>query len=397
MKTIAKLLGLGLVLLALYGCNRQPEKRPFITKWQGEAGETIKIAAIGTYTLTWYNEATPNERHTQQVTVHKESDVMGTYIGNPYAFTTPTNGVYIVEVGPEGVDEMRMYFFEGASENASRLLSVVQFGDVVWKKLEEAFIDCSNLQFEKDIDVPNLSQCTSLARMFEKCSNFNSPLEDWDVSAVTDMNNMFCRCSAFNQPLNGWNVGKVRDMSGLFYGCERFNQPLDKWDVSAVTDMNCMFQYCSAFNQPLNGWNVGNVLDMSGMFCGCEHFNQPLDRWDVSAVTDMALMFAVCSAFNQPLNEWNVGQVETINNMFVNCQTFNQPLDKWNVTQVTNMSQMFDGCTSFKQSLDAWDINNVPKEDGMKGIFHDCPAGELTFVKKWEAEGYNLDLDEDEL
>ena len=198
MKRTAKLLGLGLVALTLWGCGGKPQsqnpttgeenqpqtvaqaatetevtpspqangKRPFITKWRGEAGKTIKIAAVGTYTLTWYNEATPNERHTEQVTVRKESDESYIIVENPYTFTTPTDGVYVVEVGPEGVEAMHMRNFDGDRETASRLLSVVQFGDVAWKKLNRAFYGCNNLQFEKNIDAPNLSQCTTLTEMF---------------------------------------------------------------------------------------------------------------------------------------------------------------------------------------------------------------------------------------
>ena len=56
---------------------------------------------MGTYTLTWYNEATPNERHTEQETVttemiepYGEEDFLENVI--PYTFDTPTDGVYVV-------------------------------------------------------------------------------------------------------------------------------------------------------------------------------------------------------------------------------------------------------------------------------------------------------------
>ena len=339
MKTIGKLLGLGLVLLALWGCNSStqsqnpatttaqviPEKRPFITKWKGEAGKNIEIPIVGTYTLTWYNEATPNERHTEQVTVMREEDVEGSqystpYAANPYTLTPPTDGVYVVEAGPEGVDGMLM-LFDLSEMTAPNLLSVEQFGDVVWKYLAYAFYGCRNMQFAKGIDTPNLSQCTSLSRMFLDCEHFNSPLEHWDVSHVTDMGMMFSRCRSFNQPLNGWNVGKVSDMLGMFEGCEKFNQPLASWSVSNVTTMEWMFKDCASFNQPLNTWDV---------------------------------------------------------------------------SKVENMSRMFGNCTTFNQSLDAWEIGNVFKEDGLLGIFSNCPAGKLPFVKAWKDAGYNLELSEEE-
>ena len=374
MNTFWKALGVALVSLALWGCDGQPQSqnetqtasqeqevqaaevaattqapvgtRPFITKWKGEAGKSIEIPALGTYTLTWYNEATPNERHTEQVTVKTEKVGSGKYVSSeirPYILKCPTDGVYVLELGPEGVESFSMWRSE--DENTERLLSVVQFGDVVWKTLEHAFHTCTNMRFEEGIDTPNLSQCTSLRYMFDYCKRFNSPIEHWDVSAVTNMEGVFHACSSFNQSLNGWNVGKVTDMTYMFDECEKFNQPLDKWDVSNVTNMRVMFGRCASFNQPLESWDVSNVKDMSSMF--------------------------------------------------VDCTSFNQPLGKWDVSNVNNMSKMFMACKAFNQSLEAWDINNLPKEDGMKGIFYKCPAGELPFVKKWEAAGYDLEPSDD--
>ena len=42
---------------------------PFITRWKGQQGEDLLIPIEGKYTLTWYNEATPNERHTEEVEI----------------------------------------------------------------------------------------------------------------------------------------------------------------------------------------------------------------------------------------------------------------------------------------------------------------------------------------
>ena len=245
MKQIFQLFGGCLIALILWGCNEQTQpsiqdgapveslteaqkkettnlrngSRPFITKWQGEAGQELKIPIFGTYTLTWYNEATPNERHTEEdVSVDSYVGKFGDEDINFYTFTPPTDGVYVVEAGPEGVESIKMAF-EEELDIAPTLLSVVQFGDVVWKKLYYAFHSCTNMRFEEGIDTPNLSQCTSLRDMFRHCERFNSPLEHWDVSAVTDMGGMFYGCKAFNQPLGKWNVSAVTEMSWMFCGC----------------------------------------------------------------------------------------------------------------------------------------------------------------------------------
>lgn len=219
---------------------------------------------MGTYTLTWYNEATPEERYTEQVSITS-------YIGKhefeettPYTFTTPTDGVYVVEAGPEGVEGMLMSF-DGDVIFSMKLLSVVQFGDVVWKRLQSAFHNCSDMRFEEGIDIPNLSQCTNLSWMFAGCESFNHPLESWDVSQVTLMTGMFAGCRSFNQPLEKWDVSKVTNMSDMFTDCTAFNQPLAQWDVANVKDMSRMFYGCSSFNQSLEAWNINPLAHSEGM------------------------------------------------------------------------------------------------------------------------------------
>jgi surface protein len=68
------------------------------------------------------------------------------------------------------------------------------------------------------------------------------------------MSNMFAGASNFNQPLNGWDVGEVTWMDFMFYGASNFNQPLNGWDVGEVTWMEFMFYGASKFNQDLCPW-----------------------------------------------------------------------------------------------------------------------------------------------
>ena len=278
MKKIFLFVVFSVMLLSLWGCNSSTQSqnheatieqaastnRPFITKWQGTAGKELRIPILGTYTLTWYNEATPEERYTEQVSITS-------YIGKhefeettPYTFTTPTDGVYVVEAGPEGVEGMLM-LFDYAEIFSMKLLSVVQFGDVVWKRLQSACHNCSDMRFEEGIDIPNLSQCTDLSWMFTGCESFNHPLESWDVSQVTLMTGMFAGCRSFNQPLEKWDVSKVTGMSDMFTDCTAFNQPLAQWDVANVKDMSRMFYGCSSFNQSLEAWNINPLAHSEGM------------------------------------------------------------------------------------------------------------------------------------
>ncbi|MBW5381520.1 BspA family leucine-rich repeat surface protein, partial [Brachyspira hampsonii] len=64
------------------------------------------------------------------------------------------------------------------------------------------------------------------------------------------------------------------------YSMTEFNSNLNNWNVSKVKNMIYMFAYCTYFNQPLNKWDVSNVENMSGMFLGAKKFNQPLNNWN---------------------------------------------------------------------------------------------------------------------
>jgi surface protein len=55
--------------------------------------------------------------------------------------------------------------------------------------------------------------------MFVRCTNFNQPLNNWNVSRVTSMRAMFEDCTSFNQDLSTWNIDRVRNFSGMFRGC----------------------------------------------------------------------------------------------------------------------------------------------------------------------------------
>ena len=114
----------------------------------------------------------------------------------------------------------------------------------------------------------NTSQVTDMSRLFYEVvdddidgdgyddnpqsnifSDFNLPIELWDVSNVITMKEMFRNCCEFNQPLNGWDVRNVQDMSRMFQGASVFNQPLDAWQLDSLHKKTCMFEGADVYNQ----------------------------------------------------------------------------------------------------------------------------------------------------
>ncbi|ELV05744.1 lipoprotein, partial [Brachyspira hampsonii 30599] len=56
-----------------------------------------------------------------------------------------------------------------------------------------------------------------MIRLFENSNRENfDGIETWDTSNVTDMSDMFMGAVNFNSNINNWNVSKVTNMFGIF-------------------------------------------------------------------------------------------------------------------------------------------------------------------------------------
>ena len=381
------------------GFAQEATGRPFITKWQGKAGEVLKLPIVGTnYKLVIKNENGEVVKTEEKVTVTGDGEAYY----HPFAPTA--DGVYTVEAGPAGVKYMRMKAKWKKEERKyirltsnDQLLEVVQFGTVAWESMKQMFYHGYRMTFAANIDTPDLTKVTDMSGMFDGCSDFNQPLNNWDVSKVTNMRGMFSYCHAFNQPLEKWNVSQVTDMSEMFLACRAFNQPLNNWDVSKVTDMNSMFYTCHVFNQPLNNWDVSKVTNMCGMFFNCMVFNQPLNHWNVSKVTNMSSMFDLCYAFNQPLGAWKLQTaIGGLSTTAMSVENYSQSLIGW--------ANQTDGASNiqFGKKVEGLIYNDAGKEAQEKliargwtfeGDVYKPSDVAITLVKEGEGtlaiEGYN--------
>jgi surface protein len=153
-------------------------------------------------------------------------------------------------------------------------VNILQFDNIPLSKAGEQFINLRNLAISTTYtDIPSIFNNTSLSKSFYNCTNFNSNINNWNVSNVTNMTSMFENAIIFNQDISSWNVSNVTNMSSMFYGCNNFNQNLSGWNVSKVTLMTKMFYGCSKFNQNLSSWNVSGVTNMDSVFQNATIFN----------------------------------------------------------------------------------------------------------------------------
>ena len=242
-----------------------------MTTWEIAPDDTNLSIIIPTNTDDYNYDYTVNFGDGNILT-NQTNDVIHTY-QSPGIYTVSITGIFPHFNGIE-LNVISIYA-------NYKLLSIDQWGDIQWKDMSQAFINCHFLDVNAT-DAPDLTQTTSLSSMFYSASVSNGSFDSWDVSNITDMSLMFKFNSEFNQPLNSWDTSNVTNMSGLFADAGSFNQPLNNWDVSSTSDMSNLFFDAESFNQPLNLWDVSNVTNMSGLFINAKSFNQPLNDWNIS-------------------------------------------------------------------------------------------------------------------
>ena len=327
---------LALTITDTFSVSNTLQPSSFVTTLQTTTGnESITIpvgGATGVYTINWGDgtvsaDVTGDQTHTY--------DVAGTYVVSIYGDFTRIN--------------------LNGDPNASKLLSIDQWGSMQWESMEFAFKGASSMVY-RATDAPNLSDVTSMRYMFRDATSFNGDLSSWDVSSVTNMIGVFEGATSFNADLSRWDVSNANDMRYMFRDATSFNGDLSSWDTSSVISMTSMFNGATSFNGDLSRWDVSNANDMRYMFRDATSFNGDLSRWNVSGVTTMVDMFYGATSFNTDLSRWDASSVTNMGGMFRDASSFNQDISRWDVSQVTDMNRMFDGASSFEQNLGAWYI-----------------------------------------
>ena len=209
------------------------DEAAFVTTWETtEADQQIFIpTAPGTdydFTIDW-GDGTVEE-------------ISGTDPDPTHVYAEP--GTYQVAITGQfpriHFDLSRMDFQRPArgdihpGENAQKLVAVEQWGAIEWISMEAAFAGAANMALNAT-DAPDLSEVTTLSRMFALGHSFNGDIGHWDVSGVEDMSRMFEEANEFDQDIGGWDVANVVDMERMFYQASSFDQDLSGWCVWLIS------------------------------------------------------------------------------------------------------------------------------------------------------------------
>lgn len=394
----------GVLTLCALMCFAAPfgfaQDSPFVTEWNIKADNlTVTFPGEGTFKLkykaqgesTYSAEVSVTDANHETPTSKKDKDGNIIKEDTRYKITFPKAGIY--EVVATGLTKLYARDID-TKQKEETLILLKSWGNAQWASLTTGLEGYKALKIDSEAGTPDLSNLTSLERLFASCWVMNSStLKDWDVSKITNFNALFSDCRAFNQDLSAWSIENAENLSSMFAGCTSFSQELTEWKdkVAKCTTMEAMFNYAKLFNGNVGAWKVGNVTNMKAMFAGTE-FNGDLSAWDVSKVTNMNSMFEDAKRFEgKGLGNWQTKSLTSMEKMFKNAAVFNGDVSGWKVGTVTNMTDLFENCTAFNHTVKDWDLTKLvtmgDRKIGLQNVdYNEVLFGEL--LTEWSMRGY---------
>jgi uncharacterized protein (TIGR02145 family) len=161
----------------------------------------------------------------------------------------PGNSLRTINGLPQGAEivlqiypaNLKRFFFEQSLPNANHLLTdVLEWGNVEWTSMENAFKNCSRLNISAT-DIPDLSKVKSMRHMFNSCFRLKGPnnIGSWDVSNAVDMESLFGLASAFDRYLGDWALNPSVNLTGMLdytgLTCHHYSTTLIAWNNNPNT------------------------------------------------------------------------------------------------------------------------------------------------------------------
>ena len=154
------------------------------------------------------------------------------------------------------------------------IVNILKFDNIPLSRAGFQFYNITSIVITAT-DSPQILPDTSLSGFIAN-TNFNSPIDNWDVSNVTNMSFMFWYAYSFNQDIQNLNISNITNMEGMFDGAISFSGDITGWDTTNVTNMRRMFYNASSFTRNLTTWNVANVTNYEDFATGSGITNPPL-------------------------------------------------------------------------------------------------------------------------
>ena len=275
-------------------------------------------------------------------------------------------GTYDVEIS----GDFPAIYFNNVGDK-SKLIEVVQFGEVVFSTFNFAFYGCNNLTAVSG----DILQAVSLSNAFLSCTSLVSvDSTNWVIGGT--LTQTFRGCSSLTTiDVSLWDVSAVGSFQGLFNGCTSLvSLDTSNWVTANASNMVAMFFNCiSLTTLDVSGWDVTGLSSLQQLFTGCSSLvSMGVSSWDVSNASNMTQIFSGCSVFDEDISGWVTSSATDFEDLFFNAAAFDYDLSGWDVTGVTVMDRMFTGATlstaNYNALLVGWEAqlvqNNVTFDGG---------------------------------
>ena len=165
--------------------------------------------------------------------------------------------------------------------------------DEACTRLNGTFYSCSSLTNLKNMNLWNLTNVTTIEKLFEKSgiSNF-AQVKEWDLSSCSTVKNCFSETPITEIDLSEWIIGEkpaiTVNFEGLFRGCVNLQKAnVTNLISSSVPNIGYMFYGCSALNNiiGLTSWDTSKVAIIHGLFNSVPITELDVTGWDFSSIT----------------------------------------------------------------------------------------------------------------
>ena len=242
---------------------------------------------------------------------------------------------------------------ENSSSNyRSKLIEVLELGDVAWENLKNAFSDLPNLVSFKSI-FSNTSNVTNMEGMFKDSSAITfMNLEGLTTQLVENMSHMFSGLTEITElDLSHLVTPKLNDIEGMFKGMSKLETlDISNFITENVLDMAEVFYGATSLTNIRFGdyFETKNVTNMESMFRGVKLSSLDLSFFDTSKVENMSYMFEGTSDLTNIIfgDTFKTANVTNMKAMFSGCGASSLDLRGFDTSKVTDMSEMFKGTSN---------------------------------------------------
>jgi len=268
------------------------------------------------------------------------------------------------------------------SESADRVIKILNFGDVGFIYLAEAFYDCSNLN-EVTWTSHNFSAVTNMDSFFEYCGQVTSvDVTGWDVSNATALGAVFSLMGALVEikGLDTWSTDSMTDMAWFCRDTDVVTLDLTSFDVSG----------CAVWTNAFRNNDELISIDTTG--------------WVTTAMTTLNTMFESCAVLEEVIGmeDWDISGVSSFLNMLVTSQICTERYDAvligWEAQSVVpSLTVEFGGSkytaggaaeaarTALEASPNFWTINDGGEYAIPSGMLMHFSANDLSTL--WQDDG----------